>query len=523
MATETFPKLDKIPPEIIIGIVSPVGAGLKTTIDSLTKELGAKSYLVHHIKISDQFPAIAENFGYAGLNSKTRYDRIDSYITFGNYLRDNMGARTLAAFAISVIAERRTDDKSRGNVFIIDQLKTEQELELLRETYGSSFFQISVYSARDVRVDNLANIMAHDNRRRDANFFRGKAEILVARDEDEFNEPNGQKVGKIFQFAEFVINADRAEDHNNVPEQVRRFVDLLFGHNGYSPNRLEYGMYLAHSAALRSLDLSRQVGAAIFRKTGEIASLGANEVPKAGGGTYWADDNFDAREYKLGSDSNDNRKKELLDEVLEIVVGGADKLDAAQRKQLDKSQFMDALEYGRIVHAEMSALSDAARLGISVQDATIYCTTFPCHMCAKHIVASGITKVVFLEPYPKSLTSDLHSDAVKIEGMSRGAYGKFPSVEFVPFFGITPRRYREFFSRTKRKDDADFVEYRDGHPWPNMIQANAAVYLPIEGATMEALASNIAAFAAKLPASKDYLIQKQAMNRPKMKKTEVRD
>ncbi|MFN3720577.1 MAG: anti-phage dCTP deaminase [Rhizobium rhizophilum] len=490
MATQTFPKPEKNLPEIFIGIVSPVGTGLKSTIDALTKEFNVKGYNVHHIKISDQFPAISDTFGYTKLNTRTRYDRIDTYINFGNYLRNQLGGRALSAFAISQIAEKRSEDKTRGDLFIIDQLKTEQELDLLREVYGNCFFQLSVYSARDVRVDNLANTMAHDNKKRDANFFRGKAETLVARDEDEFNEPNGQKVGKIFQYADVVINADRADDHNNVPQQVRRFVELLFGHNGYSPNRLEYGMYLAHSAALRSLDLSRQVGAAIFRKTGEIAALGANEVPKAGGGTYWADDPFDAREYKLGSDSNDKRKNEILDEVIEIISGGNPTLTKDKIKQLEKSQFMDALEYGRIVHAEMSALSDAARLGISVNDATIYCTTFPCHMCAKHIVASGISKVVFLEPYPKSLTSDLHSDSVKIEGMSRGAYGKFPAVEFAPFFGITPRRYREFFHRVKRKSGIEFEDYRNNQPIP-MVRSNLAAYLPLETETFKALKQSI--------------------------------
>ncbi|MCY1291089.1 tRNA-specific adenosine deaminase [compost metagenome] len=263
-------------------------------------------------------------------------------------------------------------------------------------------------------------------------------------------------------------------------------------------------MYLAHSAALRSLDLSRQVGAAIFRKTGEIASLGANEVPKAGGGTYWADDPYDAREYKLGADSNDTRKDELLDEVVQIAAHDQ-RLSDSQRRKLEKSQFMDALEYGRIVHAEMSALSDAARLGISVQDATLYCTTFPCHMCAKHIVASGIAKVVFLEPYPKSLTSDLHSDSVKIEGMSRGAYGRFPSVEFVPFFGITPRRYREFFSRTKRKSGAVFEAYKDDTPRA-MVRESSASYLEMESAAIEVLRENIDSFLARPPAPvKEYV------------------
>jgi cytidine deaminase len=44
-------------------------------------------------------------------------------------------------------------------------------------------------------------------------------------------------------------------------------------------------MYMAKSASLRSAALTRQVGAAIFRETGELLTMGCNEVPKAGGGT----------------------------------------------------------------------------------------------------------------------------------------------------------------------------------------------------------------------------------------------
>jgi tRNA(Arg) A34 adenosine deaminase TadA len=123
---------------------------------------------------------------------------------------------------------------------------------------------------------------------------------------------------------------------------------------------------------------------------------------------------------------------------------------------------MDALEYGRIVHAEMSALTDAARCGHSVKGAVLYCTTFPCHMCAKHIVSAGVSKVVFLEPYPKSLAFDLHADSIQVESGDRGHYHEFPAVHFEHFYGVSPRRYREIFERGKRKDDQGALrEYRD--------------------------------------------------------------
>lgn len=227
-------------------------------------------------------------------------------------------------------------------------------------------------------------------------------------------------------------------------------------------------MFSAKAAALRTLDLSRQVGAAIFSVTGEIITIGSNEVPKAGGGTYWADEDSDDREFNRDQDSNETRKIEILMGLFNAM--GVKSEDYINKKSVRDSQFMDALEYGRIIHAEMCALTDAARLGRPVKEGVLFSTAFPCHMCAKHIVSSGIRTVIFLEPYPKSLAMDLHTDSISIEGADRGKYQDFPSVKFEHFYGITPRRYRELFERGKRKDDESgfFKEWIHDEPRPNL-------------------------------------------------------
>jgi deoxycytidylate deaminase len=51
------------------------------------------------------------------------------------------------------------------------------------------------------------------------------------------------------------------------------------------------------------------------------------------------------------------------------------------------------------VHAEANAVYFAARNGVSVLGATIYCTTEPCTKCAEAIVQSGISKVVYKQEY----------------------------------------------------------------------------------------------------------------------------
>ena len=57
----------------------------------------------------------------------------------------------------------------------------------------------------------------------------------------------------------------------------------------------------------------------------------------------------------------------------------------------------------RGAHSETNAIVQAARKGISVEDATIYCTTQPCTFCAKAIINSGIKRLVYCEPYGTGL------------------------------------------------------------------------------------------------------------------------
>src|SRR5438093_13770043 len=101
------------------------------------------------------------------------------------------------------------------------------------------------------------------------------------------NSQFGQNVRDAFPMADVFVNAS---DPSSLRDAINRVVDLIFGYPYYSPTRDENGMFLAQAAALRSLSLSRQVGAAISTDEGDIVAVGTNEVPKAGGGLYWCDD-----------------------------------------------------------------------------------------------------------------------------------------------------------------------------------------------------------------------------------------
>jgi dCMP deaminase len=50
-------------------------------------------------------------------------------------------------------------------------------------------------------------------------------------------------------------------------------------------------------------------------------------------------------------------------------------------------------------HAEENAIIQAAYHGISVKDATLYCTLSPCLLCAKMIINAGIQTVIYENEY----------------------------------------------------------------------------------------------------------------------------
>lgn len=86
----------------------------------------------------------------------------------------------------------------------------------------------------------------------------------------------------------------------------------------------------------------------------------------------------------------------------------------------------------------------------------MFTTTYPCHNCARHIVASGIKVVYFIEPYEKSLASDLHEDSITHDPEREPVWASLEEqskVAFLQFEGVSPTKYSDFFQATSRKDN----------------------------------------------------------------------
>lgn len=68
-------------------------------------------------------------------------------------------------------------------------------------------------------------------------------------------------------------------------------------------------------------------------------------------------------------------------------------------------------ELCRGLHAEQNAIIQAARHGVNIDGATLYCTTMPCIICTKMVINAGIQRVVFEEGYADELAREMVAEA----------------------------------------------------------------------------------------------------------------
>ncbi|MFZ5500882.1 MAG: deaminase, partial [Candidatus Micrarchaeota archaeon] len=373
---------------------------------------------------------------------------------------------------------------SPRTVYIFHSLKRPQEVKLLKMLYGPRCIFLGAYSPREQRVTQLTEQIAVTRSTTDSHLFRHRAEALITTDESE-GPSFGQSVQEAFPFADAFINTD---DVAALPDQIARFLGLLFGNPIQSPTKDEFGMFLAKAAALRSADLSRQVGAVIMSQEGDVIAVGSNEVPKPLGGLYWIEDTEDDRDCRRGADSARSMRKTTAEEILAILhdrgllalpdgVSNVEELATNLWPLLKSTRLGGIGEFGRSVHAEMAALIDAAKRGVSVHRATLFVTTFPCHNCTRHLIAAGIQRVVYIEPYPKSLAERLHQKAIVVDSPN-WVEGR---VNFQPFVGISPHRYVSFFQYAKDERRNKLERSGIEEATPRYLEGwQSPVYQPIE-------------------------------------------
>lgn len=472
--------------ELVIALCGSLGSGTSTITKKIAEIFSGFNYRTNIIKVSERIEKHLDfirsklendkflNEEYVsridlskGMGELDAGDRIALLQSAGNALREATSRDILSQLAIKEIAVKRTQDEgphgegdeekversSRRHVSIIDSLKNPKEVELLQAVYRDMFFLFGVLCPEDIRKSRLV-----DQKR----IKEVKATQLMARDKSE-GEKSGQQLLKTIYHSEFFVTNSK-ENIDSLTPSLNRYVRIMMGDKSITPTIEENAMFHAQSAAVRSGCLSKQVGAAIIDSKGNLLSSGCNDVPKSGGGLYRIEDGENDSRCMLkygGKCKNDEEKELIFKDIDGILDKNLQNKPLAARISAEirsHDRLRSLIEFCRAIHAEMDAITSAARNGsVSLKGSYLFSTTFPCHNCARHIIAAGISKVYYIEPYEKSLALKLHKDAISFDSGHRDRNGA--KVQFLPFEGVSPRKYLKLFYADDRKQDGTRGDY----------------------------------------------------------------
>ncbi len=487
-------------PELFFGITRPLGADNKLqTLKHLERKLTEHKYYPYRIEIADLIETCLQQSDGGGASPHWEHvsHRTTALMSMGDALRSAIHPSVAAMMAIAEISRVRPEVQKtaaarefRGVAYIIRHLVNPTEVSRLRSVYKQRFFAVAILESEESRHRANAERAGTATDPQHAAARMAEAEQIDA-GRNIFNPSTTINVIKTIEKADLFVTTGRSRT-------VDRFIAQLFNYAYGTPLPSEIGMAYAFLAAKQSVCMGRSVGAVILNRHGQVVSTGWNEVAKPGGGVCReprVSTLQDFRDFVIGNDVSDEFRMRVIEEFFHVLATHTrpdsslfpeinselrDKLFDAlahaqpdladiERKHLrflyDSDEFahtrlLNLIEFGRTVHAEMAAITDAARRGVSTHHAHMVVTTFPCHECARNIVAAGIDTVTYLQPYEKSMAKDLYSGLIdfRSEPIDPSRWGIADSIDgspvvFAPYEGISPNRFDELFSSNLRKVD----------------------------------------------------------------------
>src|SRR5690606_29664120 len=267
---------------------------------------GGPAFDVALLKARDVIRAWAEANSPGRSTQVKGLDEVEALQGFGNQMRERDHAAVARALVRGIRATRASktgkdadgaiepDGKQRA--YILDSIRHPAEVQLLSHIYQDAFILIGVVCDEHVREQRLK-----DDKFTDAG--RDRIRAFMRKDEKDTHK-HGQRVGDAFHLAHYFLDTTESrtlgEEPNETPnpewklaEQLTRLKKILTHHEVVRPTIAEVAMFAAQGARLRSACLSRQVGAAVVDRQGNVVAVGTNEVPRAGGGIYGGSDDDD--------------------------------------------------------------------------------------------------------------------------------------------------------------------------------------------------------------------------------------
>ncbi|PIX58850.1 MAG: hypothetical protein COZ46_01370 [Verrucomicrobia bacterium CG_4_10_14_3_um_filter_43_23] len=515
-------------PLLIFGTVGALGACVNETRTLLKDCLSAyQHYEIIELKIADLIQEAAKGFVVEGvdIDKLSQFAKHHLFQTVGDFFcrEGDAGKSCTEYWAIEVLKQvKEKARRKRRLAIIIHSFKRPAEIRLFREVFGDYFILVGSSLGESARRERLKSLYKEMEPRE----LKKVVDIMIKRDKGDFgrdayeylnklagagNKGNeglieqtynrkgvfkeekdkkyskyGQDVENAFSLVDYVVRgASRdyeprySKDPDSLKRSIEKLLEMLAGHPYRTPREEEYFMKLAFSASLMSADTGRQVGAVIVNPKGKIVSVGYNEVPKRGGGVYTENSSDDHRDFKKAELFHKKKIKELKEEFIKKIGKNIKQQIKEVLESFKDTQTSNLIEFFRSTHAEKMALAMAAYSGSAVQGATIYVTDFPCHLCTQMIIVSGVSRVVYFDPYDKSLADEMYPDEITINPFpARDDHCNYNSkkIVFESYAGVAPQFYEKYFLWDKDKIKRQNKEKGEPLKWlvPEINQTDQA-------------------------------------------------
>lgn len=279
-------------------------------------------------------------------------DSRENLINLGNELRKKHGHGILARMAL----QRMEWDKN----YVVTSVRNPVEVEVLRTK--SNFALINVTSPEKTRWNRMQERKQTQNRNDElATFEEFKA---WEQKELESTDPAKQQLNTVIKMADIILN------NNGTLDELKKKIDRLITEwktklDKDRPSWDEYFLNLALEVGKRAT-CDRGKSGCIIVNDKRIISTGYVGAP--------------------------------------VGLSHCDEAGHLMHK-VHNTDGTESQHCIRTTHAETNAIAQAARHGVSVKGATIYCKMEPCYVCAQIIINSGIKRVVCLKQYHRAKLS----------------------------------------------------------------------------------------------------------------------
>ena len=320
-------------------------------IIGLTGSLGAGKGVVSdflkkkgfiYLSLSDELRQIAKE-------KKVELTR-ENLQNLGNQLRVECGLGFLARIACDKI---KSQEYKKA---IVDGIRNPAELEELKKM--KDFFLISVDAPQRLRFERLVSRDRESDPKNWEDFLK-----IDSRDKGFGEIESGQAVGKCMEQADFLlINSGTLEESHVKVEEIYEKIECSIPR----PSWDEYFMEISRAVARRAT-CNRGRSGCVIAKDKQILVTGYVGSPRG--------------------------------------IPHCDKIGHQMKRTLHEDGTWSQ-HCVRTTHAEQNAICQAAKIGVSIDGATVYCKMTPCSTCAKMIINAGIKKVVCEKRYHAGMESE---------------------------------------------------------------------------------------------------------------------